>query len=155
MSLHIGTDWREESRSIENAITITEEVVEDKHGNKRIRKNEKIDLQCSVFNDMCIEERWFNCFKRHIQPYQELEELTIVLISWRDINRYDDIEPWMMVSQRDEDTLNKWRNHLVRFLEDRIRGIDEVTVMNKHDDGAGLDRELRHWLAARMMRPKI
>lgn len=103
---------------------------------------------------MCTEERWYNCFARQIQPHQKLDSLQITLSHWRDPDHANYVENWMMQKPDDAATLAKWRNSLINMWEYYITGIKRVRIVNREDDGFGLDRTDRDAIAARMMRSK-
>lgn len=137
MILSIETDW-EDSRS-------------------RARPSTEV-LSRSIFDDMCYEERWYNCFSRHIQPYQKLNELRIFLRGWRDPHayrsRYRTIEDWMMWRLDDERTLRDWRKNLMVMWYDHVSGIKKVSIIVKEDDGLGPSKAVTDSIQAMMMRHK-
>lgn len=132
MTLLIDTDWPEESRARTNRGA----------------------LQRCVFNDTCTEERWYNCFARHIQPHQKLDSLFIILENWRDPDKPDCIENWMMQRQEDADTLATWRNSLINMWEYYVTGIKKVVIVSRDDDELGLVHSDLRNIAGRMMRDK-
>lgn len=120
MSLKIGTDWKDTRavgpcRSAEDFVKVMKE------------------LDYSIFNDMCTEERWYKVFAMNIQPYHQLRELLIELDSW-----YPSFNPrtrWTwhpshaMTFQEDRRTLQYWREKLLCFLDDYMRGIRRPKIV--------------------------
>lgn len=130
MSLKIGTDWIEESRT----------------------EGHPTEPQRSVLQDMCTEERWFNVFARYIQPYHRFNTLAIGLIGWRDPYGLDTMEPWMMKTVADENTLAIWRRRLIELFENRLTGIRHARLYTADDDDLGLSPPAAAHISMRMAR---
>ena len=141
LSLSIGTDW-EPSRAIGH--------------NFRLVDNALNNMQFSIFEDMCAEEKWWHTFSKHIQPHHDLNKLVIQLKGWRSINvRGDCFMPrHEMTLPEDREDLQKWRGKLLNFFDDYMRGISNVKITCMNVDGRGLTRKQIDGLEIAMSRPK-
>lgn len=98
MELYLGTNW-----------TIS-----------RALPDSSLDL--CIFDDMCMEERWFKTFANVIQPHHELQTL-IVQFDWPELSISRRWANNMITRIEDQNTLSFWRERLLNFLNDHVRGI--------------------------------
>lgn len=99
------------------------------------------NLDLCVFDDMCVEEQWHKIFADTIQPYHKLEKL-ILHFDWPGISTVWRWSAKQITRGKDQDTLLKWREELLNFLHDHLRGI-RVNKLNCSDRTSSItDRQL-------------
>lgn len=88
-------------------------------------------LDLCVFDDQCKEEQWYKIFADTIQPYHKLETL-VLKFNWPELteNRWSRN---MITRYEDQNTLNYWRENLLNFLHDHVRGIRKNRLLCQND----------------------
>lgn len=121
MSLWIGTDWKI-SRAVEY------KYLQTRHLDWLMNQ-----IDHCVFDDMCVEEKWYKVFANHIQPNHQLVELLVELNGWHRPFHFSESRPSgpkiVMVSPEDEAIIHKWRQRLLIFFDDYVRGIRKPKII--------------------------
>ncbi len=141
--MRIGTDWII-SRAVGHNFSSATAVYD------------KMD-RC-MFENKCTEQRWYRVFSKHIQAHHQLTSLSVEFDGWRHIeissSRQLYTPDYEMTLRRDRATLIKWREHLLDFLHQYMRGISSPKVRCINVDGKGLTRVQMNGLEMKMSRPR-